>query len=146
MLSKTVVPILWSSKRPISLYFERSDACGGARFSYYRHFQTTVYRELPILYKSPFGAGRAVHPAFVIHMHYITQANDGESTMPSNALVQTRALPLELISNSSAYDAWCRAKVQQALDDTRPDIDDADAEAHFADRRSAALRKAATGQ
>lgn len=56
------------------------------------------------------------------------------------------ALPLELISNSSAYDAWFRAKVQQALDDTRPDIDDADAEAHFANRRSAALRKAATAQ
>jgi DNA-damage-inducible protein J len=55
-------------------------------------------------------------------------------------------LPLELISNSSAYDAWFRAKVQQALDDTRPDIDDADAETHFANRRSAALRKAATGQ
>jgi DNA-damage-inducible protein J len=56
------------------------------------------------------------------------------------------ALPLELISNSSAYDAWFRAKVQQALDDTRPDIDDADAETHFANRRSAALRKAAPGQ
>ncbi|WP_114432654.1 type II toxin-antitoxin system RelB/DinJ family antitoxin [Phyllobacterium bourgognense] len=55
------------------------------------------------------------------------------------------ALPLELISNSSDYDAWFRAKVQQALDDTRPDIDDADAEAHFANRRSAALSKAATG-
>ncbi|MEK1890791.1 MAG: type II toxin-antitoxin system RelB/DinJ family antitoxin [Phyllobacterium sp.] len=54
------------------------------------------------------------------------------------------ALPLELISNSGAYDAWFRAKVQQALDDTRPDIDDADAEAHFVNRRSAALRKAAT--
>jgi DNA-damage-inducible protein J len=56
------------------------------------------------------------------------------------------ALPLELISNSSVYDAWFRAKVQQALDDTRPDTDDADAEANFANRRSAALRKAATSQ
>jgi DNA-damage-inducible protein J len=114
-------------------------------------------------------------------MHYITRANDGESTKPSNALVQTRidaevkeratavledmgltvsdavrilltrtsiedALPPELISNSSAYDAWFRAKVQQVLDDTRPDIDNADAEAHFANRRSAVLCKAAAGQ
>ncbi len=51
------------------------------------------------------------------------------------------ALPLELISNSGAYDAWFRAKVQQALDDTRPDVEDAEAEAHFAKRRAAAVRK-----
>ncbi|MBZ9603349.1 type II toxin-antitoxin system RelB/DinJ family antitoxin [Phyllobacterium chamaecytisi] len=56
------------------------------------------------------------------------------------------ALPLELISNSIAYDTWFRAKLQQALNDTRPDVNDADAEAHFASRRTAALRKAATGQ
>ena len=135
-----------------------------------------------IVQTAAFEAGPTLsHLAFVIHMHYIIQANDGDSKMPSNALVQTRidaevkeratavleamgltvsdavrilltrtaregALPLELISNSSVYDAWFRAKVQQALDDTRPDTDDADAEANFANRRSAALRKAATSQ
>jgi len=36
------------------------------------------------------------------------------------------ALPIELLSNSEAHDAWFRAKV----------------EAHFAERRAAALRKA----
>jgi len=52
------------------------------------------------------------------------------------------ALPLELISNSEAHDAWFRAKVLQALDDTRLDVADEDAEAHFAARRAAARRKA----
>jgi DNA-damage-inducible protein J len=41
------------------------------------------------------------------------------------------ALPLELVSNSDAHDAWFRAKVLQALEDTRPDVEDADAESHF---------------
>lgn len=49
------------------------------------------------------------------------------------------ALPLELISNSNAYDEWFRAKVQQALDDT-------DVEAHFVKRRSTALRKVSSDQ
>ena len=52
-------------------------------------------------------------------------------------------LPLELVSNSQAYDSWFREKVRQALADTRPDLDDSEVEAHFAQRRSAALRKAA---
>ncbi len=51
------------------------------------------------------------------------------------------ALPLELVSNSDIHDAWFRAKVLQALEDTRPDVEDADAEGHFARRRGAALRK-----
>ncbi|KOF15561.1 damage-inducible protein [Ensifer adhaerens] len=51
------------------------------------------------------------------------------------------ALPLELVSHSEAHDTWFRAKVLQALEDTRPDLDDADAEAHFRERRAAALRK-----
>ena len=55
------------------------------------------------------------------------------------------ALPLELFSNSEAHDAWFRAKVLRALEDTRPDVDDAEADAHFRERRSAALRKAAAG-
>lgn len=57
------------------------------------------------------------------------------------------ALPLELVSNSDAHDAWFRAKVQQALEDTRPDVEDVDdAESHFAARRAAALRKAEAGE
>src|SRR5690606_14444420 len=53
-----------------------------------------------------------------------------------------RALPAELISNSEAHDAWFRAKVMQALEDTRPDSSAEDVEAHFASRREAALHKA----
>ncbi len=56
------------------------------------------------------------------------------------------ALPLELLSNSEAHDAWFRAKVMQALDDTRPDIDDIDVEAHFRQKRAAASRKDEIGR
>ena len=52
------------------------------------------------------------------------------------------ALPIELLSNSEAHDAWFRGKVREALEDKRPDLDDAEVEAHFAERRAAALRKA----
>lgn len=51
-------------------------------------------------------------------------------------------LPLELISTGEAHDAWFRAKVLQALGDTRPDVPDEEAEVHFAARRAAARRKA----
>ncbi len=52
------------------------------------------------------------------------------------------ALPIELLSNSEAHDAWFRAKVREALEDERSDVDDAEVEAHFAERRASALRKA----
>ena len=55
------------------------------------------------------------------------------------------ALPLELITNSEAHDAWFRAKVQEALQDTRPDVPDDQAEAHFTARRASARRKANAG-
>jgi DNA-damage-inducible protein J len=51
-------------------------------------------------------------------------------------------LPIELLSNSEAHDAWFRAKVREALEDERPDLDDAAVEAQFAERRASALRKA----
>lgn len=51
------------------------------------------------------------------------------------------ALPLELVSNSDAHDAWFRAKVLQALADAHPDVEDADVEERFAARRAGALRK-----
>ncbi|MCW2318401.1 DNA-damage-inducible protein J [Rhodoblastus acidophilus] len=56
------------------------------------------------------------------------------------------ALPLELVTSSDAHDAWFRAKVQQALEDTRPDVDDAEVEARFAEWRAASLRKAGRGE
>ncbi|MDL2406030.1 type II toxin-antitoxin system RelB/DinJ family antitoxin [Rhizobium calliandrae] len=56
------------------------------------------------------------------------------------------ALPLEFISNSEAHKAWLRAKVLQALEDVRPDVDDADEESHFAQRRAVALRRAVTDE
>ncbi len=52
------------------------------------------------------------------------------------------ALPIDLLTNSEVHDAWFRAKVREALEDKRPDIDDATVDAHFAERRAAALRKA----
>lgn len=56
------------------------------------------------------------------------------------------ALPLELVANSEAHDAWFRAKVLDALNDTRPDITDDEVEAHFAARRAAARRRAGNVQ
>jgi DNA-damage-inducible protein J len=53
------------------------------------------------------------------------------------------APPLELIGSAAAHDAWFRAKVQEALDDRRPDIAHEDVEARFAARRQASLLKAA---
>lgn len=45
------------------------------------------------------------------------------------------------MTSSEAHDAWFRAKVREALDDTRPDIPDDQVEAHFAERRAAARRR-----
>lgn len=56
------------------------------------------------------------------------------------------ALPLEVLSDREAHDAWFRAKVLEAINDTRPDIPDADASTQFAARRAAALRKSGTGE
>jgi len=50
-------------------------------------------------------------------------------------------LPFALTDNGSEYDAWFRAKVQEALDDPRPGIPHAKVEASFAKRRAIALRK-----
>lgn len=55
------------------------------------------------------------------------------------------ALPLELVGGTDAHDAWFRAKVLQALEDTRPDLEDGDAEARFRERRMAAARKSGAG-
>lgn len=55
------------------------------------------------------------------------------------------ALPLELIGNAAAHDAWFRAKVRDALDDTRPDTSHREVEARFAARRDASLRNVEKG-
>jgi DNA-damage-inducible protein J len=51
------------------------------------------------------------------------------------------ALPFELTNSAAAYDAWFRAKVQEALNDPRPGIPQEKVEAHFTRRRAAARRK-----
>jgi DNA-damage-inducible protein J len=51
------------------------------------------------------------------------------------------ALPFPLNSNGASYDAWFRAKVQEALDDSRPDIPNEQVKQYFAKRRSDALKK-----
>jgi len=48
------------------------------------------------------------------------------------------ALPFDL--GGADHDAWFRAKVLEALADTRPDMAHEDVEAHFAKRRADALR------
>ena len=52
------------------------------------------------------------------------------------------ALPFELLQSSAAHDAWFRAKVQDALNDSRAAISHKRVEAHFAKRRTGASRKA----
>jgi DNA-damage-inducible protein J len=52
------------------------------------------------------------------------------------------ALPLELVAGGPEHDAWFRAKVREALQDSRPDVSDEEAEQRFAARRAAALAKA----
>lgn len=52
------------------------------------------------------------------------------------------ALPFELMKESAEYDAWFRAKVQEALDDPRPDIPGEEVEAYFAEKRAGLNPKA----
>jgi DNA-damage-inducible protein J len=44
--------------------------------------------------------------------------------------------------NALSHDAWFRAKVLEAMEDTQPGIPDEEVEAHFAERRANAHRKA----
>lgn len=50
------------------------------------------------------------------------------------------ALPIELVADQASYDSWFRRKVQEALDDARPDVPNEEVEAEFAARRAATLR------
>jgi DNA-damage-inducible protein J len=51
------------------------------------------------------------------------------------------ALPFSPTRNAAEHDAWFRARVREALDDKRPAVPHKKVEAHFAKRRSRALRK-----
>jgi DNA-damage-inducible protein J len=51
------------------------------------------------------------------------------------------ALPFELTQDTAAHDAWFRAKVHEALRDSRPVIPNEQVKDHFAKRRAAARRK-----
>lgn len=53
------------------------------------------------------------------------------------------ALPAGLTTEPAAYDAWFRAKVQEALDDPRPPLSNEDVKAHFARRRAEILKRIA---
>ena len=48
--------------------------------------------------------------------------------------------PMELLVERQAYDQWFRARVQEALDDDRPDIDDEEVSARFAELRANARK------
>lgn len=56
------------------------------------------------------------------------------------------ALPAGLAVDPETYDAWVRKKVQEALDDPRPDIPHEEVEARAAAWRRDALRKLAAGE
>jgi DNA-damage-inducible protein J len=51
------------------------------------------------------------------------------------------ALPFAPTPTTAEYDAWFRAKVQEALNDPRPAIPNNQVSRHFARKRSAALSK-----
>ena len=61
-------------------------------------------------------------------------------------VAQEGALPAGFVVDAAAYDAWFRAKVQEALDDPRPAVPHEEVEAHFSKRRAAALLKAGEGK
>ncbi|OGQ98251.1 MAG: damage-inducible protein [Deltaproteobacteria bacterium RIFOXYD12_FULL_57_12] len=50
-------------------------------------------------------------------------------------------LPAGFTTDPGIHDAWFRAKVQEALADSRPTIPQDQVEKHFIERRGAALRK-----
>ena len=55
------------------------------------------------------------------------------------------ALPFELINDQEAYDAWFRAKVQEALDDPRPRIPNEEVQREFAQRKAELRKKLSSG-
>ncbi|MGN8079213.1 type II toxin-antitoxin system RelB family antitoxin [Variovorax sp. 22077] len=73
--------------------------------------------------------------------------NIGLSVSDVMRIVLTRvakegALPAGLTVDAAAYDAWFRAKVQEALNDPRPAVPHEEVESYFSKRRAAARREA----
>jgi len=69
---------------------------------------------------------------------------DGNEVSDAVRILLTRtanegALPFALAANAANHDAWFRAKVQEALDHPPPAISHEQVEAHFAERRAAAI-------
>jgi len=56
------------------------------------------------------------------------------------------ALPFDPVRSSADHNAWFRAKVLEALEDTRPALANEDVSAHFARRRARALAGANGGK
>ena len=56
------------------------------------------------------------------------------------------ALPLQLLAPDDEYDAWFRAKVQEALDDPRPGVPGEEVEAYFAKKRAELRARIAKGE
>ena len=74
-------------------------------------------------------------------------ARDGLTISDAARILLTRvanegAIPMELLASPEQYDAWFRAKVQEALDDPRPDIPSEVVEEYFAKRRAGLKPKA----
>lgn len=69
------------------------------------------------------------------------------SSHPFDPAGERRHFATVVQTNSDSHDAWFGMKVRQALEDIRPDVEDAATEMHFAERRATALRKVqATGR
>jgi DNA-damage-inducible protein J len=65
--------------------------------------------------------------------------------IPPTRTANEGALPFELVATGADHDAWFRAKVMEALADTRPTIANADVKAEFAVRRAATRQKLGEG-
>jgi DNA-damage-inducible protein J len=56
------------------------------------------------------------------------------------------ALPIELLVDEAAHDAWFRKTVQEAIDDQRAPIPNDQVKTHFEKRRAGALSKSDQGK
>lgn len=74
-------------------------------------------------------------------------ANVGLTVSDAVRIVLTRTasegeIPFSLTDTAAEHDAWFRSRVQDALNNRKPAVPHHKVEAHFAERRAAALRKA----
>jgi DNA-damage-inducible protein J len=85
-------------------------------------------------------AGVKERAAVVLHQMGLTVSDAVRILL--TRIANEGALPAGLTTDAAAHDAWFRAKVQEALDDTRPAIPHSEVEAHFKARRSKAAEAA----